>query len=173
MSARIALGATALAALVALGLAAAQQARGAHARHATAVAAVPRVDAATAAAAADFRRLALHALFVPLVDVSGDQLRWSDIALAHVCGPHTRVQVDGRPLEAGRELGGRPVRLQWRIDSCLPFGPESVEIAGSVDVTVYADDERLSAIVEPHGLRLLLPTGRVVQLSQAFTASAL
>ena len=46
----------------------------------------------------DLIRFALNALLVPLLDDSVPP-RWTDVALEHICGPGTRVLIDGKPLE--------------------------------------------------------------------------
>lgn len=114
--------------------------------------------AADAHATAMFTRFALNALLVPLLDDS-EPAQWTDVALAHFCGPATRVTVDGRPLMPGAEVPARSFMLRWQIDQCWPMDYASFELSGTVDLHVFHEDGSLSAVVDATRLRVAGPRG--------------
>jgi hypothetical protein len=121
-------------------------------------------DAATShtlrLAADDFRRYALNALLVPLLD-DDTPPRWSDPLLATDC-LRVVVTVDGAPLVPGALVPARAFILVWTMDRCMPFG-SALELSGKVELLVFHDGLGYSAIVQPQGLRLATSAG-----SQAF-----
>lgn len=96
---------------------------------------------------------ALNALLVPLLDDAVPP-RWTDVVLKHICGPGTRVLIDGKPLEPYSVIPATAFSVHWTLDRCLPFGFESVELSGNVALQVFHEDNGLSAIVTPQGLRI-------------------
>lgn len=150
------------------------------------VAAAPRAPAVVPAAAADgtslhsgiapgvsippaLIRFALNALLVPLLDDAVPP-RWTDATLDHICGPGTRVRIDGRPLERHMPMPARAFSVHWTLDRCLPFGFESVELSGDVALHVFHEDDGLGAIVVPGRLRVDSHEGRT-WLERPFTAA--
>jgi uncharacterized membrane protein YfcA len=122
----------------------------AHARGQAQAQAHPQVEA-------DFRRYALNALLVPLIDESELRPRWTVPHELLNCGPGTGIRIDGQPLARGADVPPGAFTVQWQIDHCLPFGPDGTELAGQVELDVFRDDEGFSAIVRPRGLRLMPP----------------
>lgn len=150
------------------------------------VAAAPRAPAVVPAAAADgtslhsgiapgvsippaLIRFALNALLVPLLDDAVPP-HWTDATIDHICGPGTRVRIDGRPLERHMPMPARAFSVHWTLDRCLPFGFESVELSGDVALHVFHEDDGLGAIVVPGRLRVDSHEGRA-WLERPFTAA--
>jgi len=95
---------------------------------------------------ADFCRFALNALLVTLID-DDEPPRWSDVALIHICGPATHVEVDGRPLVHGSRIPAGAFTVRWTMDQCTAL--EAFELHGAVELLVFHEDTGLSAIVSP------------------------
>jgi len=113
----------------------------------------PHVPAASPAVdgdvRADFYRFALNALLVTLID-DDEPPRWSDVALNHICGPATHVEVDGLPLVHGSRLPAGAFTVRWSMDHCTAL--EAFELQGRVDLLVFHEDTGLSAVVTPDEL---------------------
>jgi hypothetical protein len=109
--------------------------------------------AAPAPVPPDLVLFALNALLVPLLDDSVPP-RWTDVVLEHICGPGTRVLIDGKPLERYSPMPATAFSVRWTLDRCLPFGFDGMELSGSVELQVFHEDSGLSAIVTPHHLHV-------------------
>lgn len=165
---RLARGAVAtLAALLAallVGFAAAELSRPASGgAAATPVALAPRAGVAlapphrsAASAEADrseFQRRALNALLVPLLDDS-EPPRWTHAGIDFLCGPETRVEIDGAPLVLGALLPATAFTVRWQMDQCWPLGAEAFELSGVAELTGFHDAGGLSAVVDARRLRV-------------------
>lgn len=133
----------------------------------------PGSATATAAAADDlvtdeFRRWALNALLVPLLD-DRQPPHWTDVALRYFCGPGTRVEIDGQPMVPGTALPATAFSIRWHADECWPLGHDALELSGRVDLRVSHEDQGLSAIVDARRLRIATARGSG-RLDAAFTA---
>ena len=106
----------------------------------------PAVDGAVTA---EFSRFALNALLVTLID-DDEPPRWSDVALNHICGPATHVEVDGLPLVHGSKLPAGAFTVRWSMDQCTAL--EAFELQGGVELLVFHEDTGLSAVVTPDKL---------------------
>ena len=99
--------------------------------------------------ATEFSRFALNALLVTLLD-DDEPPRWSDVALGHICGPATHVEVDGLPLVHGSKLPAGAFTVRWSMDQCTAL--EAFELQGGVELLVFHEDTGLSAVVTPDEL---------------------
>jgi hypothetical protein len=92
-------------------------------------------------------RFALNVWLAVLMDdaVPG---RWTEIALDHMCGPSTRVLIDGKPMVVGAKVPARPFTLQWDMDACFLFGG-SIQFSGHVELRVTPYRSGFSALVIP------------------------
>ena len=107
-----------------------------------------------------FKRHALNALLVPLLD-DAEPARWTDVALRYQCGPLTHVDVDGRPMVPGTPVPATAFSVRWHIDQCWPFEGASVELSGVVELTVFHEDLGLTAIVSAASLDVSTASGMV------------
>lgn len=98
-------------------------------------------------------RFALNALLATLIDDAVPP-RWTDAALHHVCGPATRVEVDGQPLVPGALVPATAFSLRWQMDECWPFDAESVLLSGAVGLLVFHEDVGMSAVVDASRMTL-------------------
>lgn len=105
--------------------------------------------AVDAAFTAEFSRFALNALLVTLLE-DDEPPRWSDVALSHICGPATRVEVNGQPLAHGSAVPAGAFTVRWSMDQCTAL--EAFELQGVVELLVFHEDTGLSAIVSPEGM---------------------
>lgn len=114
-------------------------------------------------------RFALNALLAPLID---DDIppRWTDAALHHLCGPATRVEIDGKPLEPGARVPATAFTVRWSIDECWPFDAASIVLTGIAELLVFHEDTGLSAVVNAQRLILWSPGG-ASPFGTAFAAS--
>ncbi len=121
------------------------------------------------APARQLQQFALNALLAPLMD---DDLpaRWTDVAVRHFCGPETRIEVDGQPMQPGAPVPSRAFTLRWHIDACWPFDAATPELSGDVELLVFREDDGLGAVVQARGLRLAGPTSTAT-LPRMFAAS--
>ena len=103
-------------------------------------------------------RFALNALLVPLMD-DADLPRWTRAAIDLNCGPGTIVTVDGSPLVAGKLIPATAFTVRWDMDHCAPMGTESVALSGRAELVVFHEDEGLSAMLMPDGLRVTSQMG--------------
>lgn len=117
-------------------------------------------------------RFALNALLAPLIDDS-EPPRWTDVALAHVCGPATRVQVDGRPLVPGALLPATAFTLRWQLDGCEFFDGTTAPWSGAVELQVFHEAEGLGAVVDARGLVIGMPGAAAEQPPQQLFAAGL
>jgi hypothetical protein len=104
-------------------------------------------------------RFALNALLAPLLDDAVPP-SWTDAALEHICGPGTRLLIDGQALERYRPIPATAFTVHWTLDRCLPFGLEGVELTGRVELQVFHEDDGLSAIITPERLQVDSAQGR-------------
>lgn len=107
----------------------------------------------------EFYGFALNALLLPLLDDS-DPPRWDDVAVAFACGPGTSILVDGKPMVPGTPIPPKTFTVRWVMDECSPFGRESVELTGGVELVVTRGDLGFSAVVKPDRLRVSHHIGR-------------
>jgi hypothetical protein len=99
------------------------------------------------------QQFALNALLVPLLDDAVPP-RWTEVALHHLCGPGTRVEVNGQPLVPAAPIPATAFTVRWHIDSCWPLGSRDIELSGSVELLVFHEDNGLSALVSAQRLRV-------------------
>lgn len=96
--------------------------------------------------------VALHrfALNVWLALLMDDAIpgQWTEIALDHMCGPSTRVLIDGKPMVVGAKVPARPFTLQWDMDACFLFGG-SIQLSGHVELRVTPYSSGFRALVIP------------------------
>lgn len=139
---------------------------------AAAAAAVPtaaRAEAEASRQAAQFQRFALNALLAPLLD-DAEPPRWADPSVTLDCAPGTAVTLDDGPLPVGAPLPARAFTLRWRLDDCRPWGGVLPALHGELELDVYPEDDRLSAVVRPAGLRLET-LGRMSPVQAPFAAA--
>ncbi len=116
---------------------------------------VEQPPAGTRLATDKFKRFALNALLVPLLD---DDLptRWADPGPAINC-LDAAVSVDGGRLDVGAPVADA-FTLHWRLDACLPLD-ENVEVSGEVELQVRQVAGRYIARVLPRALRVVSAEG--------------
>ena len=102
---------------------------------------------------------ALNAFLVPLLDDSVPP-RWTDVVVDFTCGPGTSIFVDGQPMVTGSPIPPHAFTLRWVMDKCSPFGPDSVELSGGVDLVVSHTRTGFSAMVKPDQLKVDSQMGR-------------
>jgi hypothetical protein len=105
-----------------------------------------------------FSRFALNVLLVPLID-DDEPPRWTDVAMHHFCGPATRVEVNGQPLEPGASVPATAFTVRWHIDQCWPLDRDALELSGDVELQVFHEDDGLDAVVDARQLRVSTPKG--------------
>lgn len=103
----------------------------------------------------EFKRFALNALLVPLLDDEVPE-RWADPSPLIDC-VDAAVSVDGAHLDVGAPVGDA-FRLHWRMDGCTPLG-EHLELSGAVELQVLRRDGRYTARVQPQSLRVASADG--------------
>jgi hypothetical protein len=133
---------------------------------------VPSLHIAAAAEhpiTAQFHRHALNALLVPLID-DHDPPQWTDVALRFFCGPNTRVEVNGQPMQPGTAIPAAAFTVRWHIDQCWPLDYAAFELSGMVDLLVFREDTGLGAVVNAQHLRIATAKGSG-QLNAPFAAS--
>lgn len=101
----------------------------------------------------DLYRFALNALLVPLLD-DAEPRQWTDVAINFSCDPGTRVMVDGEVMVPGKRIPATTFTVRWVMDNCAPMGRESVALSGGVALRVFHEQDGLSALVIPEGLRI-------------------
>jgi hypothetical protein len=84
--------------------------------------------------------------------------RWTDVAVQHFCGPATRIEVDGQPMQPGAPVPTKAFTVRWHLDGCWPFDVSTLELTGDVELLVFREDNGLSAIVNAQGLQIAGPT---------------
>ena len=132
----------------------------------TAVAAAPAAQRQTRV---DFERLALNLLLLPLVD-DATPPRWQAFGVDWVCAGGGDVRIDGLPIVDGAPLPATSFRLEWTLHRCPPLADADLLVDGTVTLTVFHDDDGVSAVVEPR-LRTL-ERGRVERrMDQRFVAA--
>lgn len=102
---------------------------------------------------------ALNAFLVPLLDDSVPP-RWTDVVVDFTCGPGTSILVDGQPMVRGQVIPVKPFTVSWKMDGCSPFGPDSVELSGGVELVVSHTRTGFSAMVRPDQLKVDSHVGR-------------
>ena len=107
----------------------------------------------------DLHGFALNAFLVPLLDDSVPP-RWTDVVVDFTCGPGTSIFVDGQPMVTGSPIPPHAFTLRWVMDKCSPFGPDSVELSGGVDLVVSHTRTGFSAMVKPDQLKVDSQMGR-------------
>jgi hypothetical protein len=117
---------------------------------------------------AQFRRFALNALMVPLLD-DAEPPRWTDAALDLQCGPSTRVDIDGQPMVPGAPIPTTGFTVRWTIDRCWPLDYAAFELSGIVELQVTIEKDALEAIVDAHRLRVASAKGSITPRA-AFSA---
>lgn len=105
----------------------------------------------------------------PLID-DDEPPRWTELGIDWFCGPTTRVQVDGQPLQPGRPLPEGAFSVRWAMDDCLPLNDPLLQSSGIVELKVIRRGDRLDAQVDTRALRI---NGALVTTSSAqpFAAS--
>ena len=101
----------------------------------------------------DLYKFALNAFLVPLLD---DNIppKWTYVAMDFMCDVGTTVMVDGEPMVSGKPIPVKTFTVRWEMDHCLPFGRDSVELIGIVEMVVVRSAKGLSATVMPIELRV-------------------
>ena len=112
--------------------------------------------AAAPPAGLDPSRFILNARLVPALDSDAVPLRWVDPRPALHCGPETTVRVNRQALISNALVPDTPFELEWQSDGCRPFGAHGPRFDGWVKLTVFREDWRFSAPVEPSFLRVAL-----------------
>jgi hypothetical protein len=120
--------------------------------------------AARPRAGTNHTKFLLNALLVPALDADALPLRWVDPRRPAQCGPNTTVRVNGAPLLAGTLVPDQPFELEWQADACRPFGKAGLRYDGGVKLTVYREDWRFSATVEPRHMRITSASNAVALL---------
>ena len=117
---------------------------------------------------ANLHRFALNAFLVPLLEDSVPA-RWTDVVVQFMCGPGTSIWVDGQPMVPGDPIPPHAFTVRWVMDSCSPFGQESVELSGGVELMVSHTHAGFSAVVKPDQLKVDSQMGQA-WLQGQFTA---
>ena len=101
----------------------------------------------------DLYKYALNAFLAPLLDDDVPP-KWTYVGIDFMCDAGTTVMVDGEPMVSGKTIPVRPFTLRWEMDRCIPFGRNSVELTGIVEMVVVRSVKGLSATVTPIALRV-------------------
>ena len=101
----------------------------------------------------DLYKFALNAFLVPLFDESVPP-KWTDAAMNFTCDGESTVMIDGEPMVSGKQIPAGAFTVRWNMNRCAPFGRESVEINGSVELVVARSVKGLRAKVTPNELRV-------------------
>lgn len=117
-----------------------------------------------------WQRFALNGLLEPLLEAD-DPLRWAPPRALMPCADSATVDVDGAAPEPGAPLAEAPFTVRWRLDHCLPFGPESIGLSGEIEMRVHRRADRIEARVTPRGLVLVDVDGRAWTTNAPFDAS--
>ena len=107
----------------------------------------------------DLQKFALNAFLVPLLDDAVPP-RWTDAAVEFMCDLGTSIWVDGQPMVPGDPIPARDFTVSWAMDKCSPFGQNSVELTGGVELMVSHTAAGFSAVVKPDQLKVDSPMGR-------------
>lgn len=75
----------------------------------------PMVMLPAARTSADLGRFALNALLVPPLDGAWP-LRWTDAAVAYLCGAGMRVTIDGLPLQPNSPTPADALTVRWQME---------------------------------------------------------
>ena len=111
--------------------------------------------------APSWRRFALNALVVPLLEPDGPTA-WVVRNELLPCRDNADVRVDGAPLPAGRALPlYRRILLRFKLDDCWPLGNSWIGLTGIVEVTLVNVGPRLVAHVRPVDLTASMYGARV------------
>ena len=101
----------------------------------------------------DLYKFALNAFLVPLLDDDVPP-KWTYLGFDLMCDAGTTVMVDGEPMVSGKTIPVKAFTLRWEMDRCNPFGRDSVELTGTVEMVVVRSAKGLSAKVTPIALRV-------------------
>jgi len=107
----------------------------------------------------DLYKFALNAFLAPLLDDNVPP-RWTYVGINFMCDAGTTVMVDSEPMVSGKTIPVKAFTLRWEIDRCNPFGQNSVELTGIVEMVVVRSAKGLSATVTPIALRVDSFNGR-------------
>jgi hypothetical protein len=105
--------------------------------------------------ASHFKRIALNALLLPLLDEDAPE-RWADPSYVVDCAD-ARVTIDGGRLDVGSPVP-RSFRVRWYMDQCAPLG-DVWELSGVVELRVESDDHGYRAHVKPKELSVTSARG--------------
>ena len=101
----------------------------------------------------DLYKFALNAFLAPLLDDNVPP-RWTYVGIDFMCDAGTTVMVDSEPMVSGKTIPVKAFTLRWEMDRCNPFGQNSVELTGIVEMVVVQSAKGLSATVTPIALRV-------------------
>ena len=107
----------------------------------------------------DLYKFALNAFLAPLLDDNVPP-RWTYVSIDFMCDAGTTVMVDGEPMVSGKTIPVKAFTLRWEMDRCNPFGQNSVELTGIVEMVVVQSAKGLSATVTPVALHVDSFNGR-------------
>lgn len=101
----------------------------------------------------DLYKYALNAFLAPLLDDNVPP-KWTYVGIDFMCDAGTTVTVDDEPMVSGTTIPVRSFTLRWEMDRCIPFGRNSIELTGVVEMVVVRSAKGLSATVTPIALRV-------------------
>lgn len=101
----------------------------------------------------DLYKFALNAFLAPLLDDNVPP-KWTYVGIDFMCDAGTTVMADGEPMVSGKTIPVKAFTLRWEMDRCIPFGRNSVELTGNVEMVVVRSAKGLSATVTPIALRV-------------------
>ena len=107
----------------------------------------------------DLYKFALNAFLAPLLDDNVPP-RWTHVGINFMCDAGTIVMVDSEPMVSGKTIPVKAFKLRWEMDRCNPFGRNSVELTGIMEMVVVRSAKGLSATVTPIALRVDSFNGR-------------
>ena len=107
----------------------------------------------------DLYKFALNAFLAPLLDDNVPP-KWTHVGIDFMCDAGTTVMVDGEPMVSGKTIPVKAFTLRWEMDRCNPFGQNSVELTGIVEMVVVQSAKGLSATVTPVALHVESFNGR-------------
>ena len=96
-----------------------------------------------------FRRFAVNALVLPLID-DAEPPRWNLQALHWICDGRGQVAVDGQPLIGGAPVPVGEFSVRWNLDRCAPLQGSGVLVDGQITFTVaHTGSEIHGQVVTP------------------------
>jgi hypothetical protein len=123
-----------------------------------------------AAAIATWRKFALNALLVPLLDDSSP-LRWAPATDLTPCIETGSVSLDGKPLRAGERVPSDRFVLRWQLAHCAPLGEASFSLRGKLTMQIDMQPKRITALIASDDLVVITANGRRHPAAQPFTAT--